>query len=83
MDDARTLRKITVKSSLINWADETIGDTHIGKQKLKTITKKGKGKKIKKVVESDEETNSLGQIPKYQESNDNTYATNTDDGGRR
>jgi hypothetical protein len=47
MDDARTLRRITGKSSLINWADEA-GDTHIGKQKLKTITKKGKGKKNQK-----------------------------------
>jgi hypothetical protein len=30
-DDSTTLRRITGKSSLVDWADETIGDTHIGK----------------------------------------------------
>jgi hypothetical protein len=38
---------ITGKASLIDWADETVGGTHIGKRKQKTKTKKGKGKKIK------------------------------------
>jgi hypothetical protein len=42
--DSRTLQRITDKSSLANWADETVGDTHIGKRKHKTITKQGKGK---------------------------------------
>jgi hypothetical protein len=42
--DSRTLQRITGKSSLANWADETVGDTHIGKCKHKTITKQGKGK---------------------------------------
>jgi hypothetical protein len=44
-DDSRTLQRITGKSSLFDWADETVGDTHIGKHKQKTMTKKGKGKK--------------------------------------
>jgi hypothetical protein len=46
-DDATSLQKITGKSSLVEWADEIVGDTHIGKRKQKTIKKKGKGKKIK------------------------------------
>jgi hypothetical protein len=44
-DDARSLQKITGKSSLVEWVDETIGDTHIGKRKQNTMKKKGKGKK--------------------------------------
>jgi hypothetical protein len=32
-DDSKTLHRITDKSSLVDWADETIGDTHIGKRK--------------------------------------------------
>jgi hypothetical protein len=43
-DDSRTLQRITGKSSLVDWADETVGDTHIGKHKQKTMRKKGKGK---------------------------------------
>jgi hypothetical protein len=39
------LQRITSKSSLVDWADETVGDTHIGKRKQKTMTKKGKDKK--------------------------------------
>jgi hypothetical protein len=46
-DDARSLQKIAGKTSLVEWADETVGDTHIGKRKQKTMKKKGKGKKIK------------------------------------
>jgi hypothetical protein len=46
-DDARSLQKITGKSSLVEWVDETIGDTHIGKRKQNTMKKKGKGKKNK------------------------------------
>jgi hypothetical protein len=43
-DDSRTLQRITDNSSLANWADETVGDTHIGKRKHNTVTKQGKGK---------------------------------------
>jgi hypothetical protein len=43
-DDSGTLRRITSKTSLVDWADEIVGDTHISKQKLKTITNKDKGK---------------------------------------
>jgi hypothetical protein len=32
-DDSRTLQRITDKSSLIDWTDETVGDTNIGKHK--------------------------------------------------
>jgi hypothetical protein len=63
------LRKITGKSSLVDWADKTIGDKHIGKRKLETITKKGKGKKPKRVLGSDESTPSPGRSPPYQELN--------------
>jgi hypothetical protein len=47
-DDATTLLRITGKASLVDCADETVGDTHIGKHKQKTMTKKGKGKKNKR-----------------------------------
>jgi hypothetical protein len=46
-DDSRTLQRITNKSSLVDWADETVGDTHIVKRTQKTMIKKGKGKKTK------------------------------------
>jgi hypothetical protein len=59
-DYSRTLQRITSKSSLVDWADETVGDTHIGKHKQKTMTKKGKGKKPKRVIGSDEENPNPG-----------------------
>jgi hypothetical protein len=43
-DDDTTLRRITGKTSLVDWTDETIGNTHIGKRKLKTIPKRAKPK---------------------------------------
>jgi hypothetical protein len=43
-DDARSLQKIIGKASLVEWADETIGDTHIGKRKQKTIKRRAKEK---------------------------------------
>jgi hypothetical protein len=55
--------------------------THIGKRKQKTIKKKGKGKKQKRVLASDEETPSSKESPKYQESNLSSSATDSDDGG--
>jgi hypothetical protein len=42
--------RITGKTSIVDWADETVGDTHKGKQNQKTITKKGKGKKPEEIV---------------------------------
>jgi hypothetical protein len=45
-DDARTLHRITHKTSIVGWADETVGSTHIGKRKQNTMSRKGKGKKI-------------------------------------
>jgi hypothetical protein len=79
-DDSKTLRKIIDKPSIVDWADETVGDTHIDKQKLKTITKNDKGKKPKRVIRSDESTSSPGHNQEYQESNDSTSATDDDDG---
>jgi hypothetical protein len=32
-DNARSLQKIIDKATLVKWADETVGDTHIGKRK--------------------------------------------------
>jgi hypothetical protein len=43
-DDARSLQKIIGKASLVEWADETIGDTHIGKRKQNTIKRRAKEK---------------------------------------
>jgi hypothetical protein len=80
-DDSRTLQRITCKSSLIDWTDEIVGDTHIGKHKQKTMIKKGKGKKQKRVFGSDEETPSPGQSSKYQESNLSSSTTDSDNGG--
>jgi hypothetical protein len=39
------------KSAIVDWANETIGDTHIVKRKLMTITKKGKEKNQKECLE--------------------------------
>jgi hypothetical protein len=32
-DDSRTLQRVTDKSSLVDWANSTVGDTHIVKRK--------------------------------------------------
>jgi hypothetical protein len=40
-DNPKTLHRIT-ETSFVEWADENVDDTQIGKQKHKTITKKGK-----------------------------------------
>jgi hypothetical protein len=64
-----------------------VGDTHIGKRKLKIGPRKDKGKKAKTMDEavpgSDESTPSLdeGQSPPYQESNLSTSASSDDDDG--
>jgi hypothetical protein len=58
-----------------------VGDTHIGKRKYKIVRKKGKGKKKpKRVLGNDDETPSPGQSPKYQESNDSSSTTDSDNG---
>jgi hypothetical protein len=79
-DDPRTLRRITDNPSIVDWANETVGDTR-GKVKKRQL--QGQRKKQKRVHGSDESTLSLGagRCPSYQESNDNTSATNDDDGG--
>jgi hypothetical protein len=46
-DDTQTLRQITCASSIVDWAEQNVGDTHIGKRKLKTGPRKDKGKKTK------------------------------------
>jgi hypothetical protein len=43
--------RITSKTSIIDWADEIAGDTHIGKQNQMTITKKGKRKTRRECLE--------------------------------
>jgi hypothetical protein len=64
-DDMRTLRQIIGASSIVDWAEQNMGDTHIGKRKLKTEPGKGKGKKAKTMDEpvlgSDESTPSLDE----------------------
>jgi hypothetical protein len=51
-DDTGTLQKITGTSSLIDWTDKNVDDTHIGKQKQKTMIKKGKGKKQRECLKA-------------------------------
>jgi hypothetical protein len=50
-DDMRTLRQITGVSSIVDWAKQNVGDTHIGKRKLKVRPRKDKGKKAKTMDE--------------------------------
>jgi hypothetical protein len=86
-DDTRILRQITGASSIVDWAEQNIDDTHIEKWKLKSGPRKDKGKKAKTMNEavlgSDESTVSLdeGRSPPYQESNLSTSASSDDDDG--
>jgi hypothetical protein len=74
-DDTRTMRQITGASSIVDWADKNVDDTHIGKRKLKARPRKDKGKRAKMMDEavlgSDESTLSPdeGRRTPYQESN--------------
>jgi hypothetical protein len=86
-DDTLTLRQITGASSIVDWAEQNVGDTHIEKRKLKVDPRKDKGKKAKTTNEpvfgSDEFTPCLdeGRSPPYQESNLSTSASFDDDDG--
>lgn len=78
-DNPRTLQRITGSSSLAEWADQHVGDTHIGKRKQRTVTKKSAGKKQKRVIQeqplrSDDSTPSDDgrRSPSYQESDDSS-----------
>jgi hypothetical protein len=46
-DDTHTLRQITRFASIVNWAKQKVGDTHIGKRKLNATPRKEKEKKAK------------------------------------
>jgi hypothetical protein len=86
-DDRRTLRQITGTPSIVGWAEQNVGDTHIGKRKLKTGPRKNKGKKAKTtgegVLGSDESTPGPdeGGSPPYQEFNLSSSASSNDDDG--
>jgi hypothetical protein len=86
-DDRWTLRQITGTPSIVDWAEQNVGDTHIGKRKLKVMPRKDKGKKVKTTAEgvlrSDELTPSPdeGGSPPYQESNLSSSAASDDDDG--
>jgi hypothetical protein len=86
-DDTQTLRQITGISSIVDWAKKNVGDTYIGKRKLKAGPRKDKGKKAKTtdkaVLRSDESTSSPdeGQSPPYQEFNLSTSPSSDDDDG--
>jgi hypothetical protein len=86
-DDRQTLRQFTGTSSIVDWAKQNMGNTHIGKRKLKAGPRKDKGKKVKTteevVLESDESTPSPdeGQSPPYKESNLSTLASSDNDDG--
>jgi hypothetical protein len=66
---------------------QNMGDTHIGKRKLKAGSRKDKGKKVKTMDEavlgSDESTSSPdeGGSPPYQESNLSSSSSSDDDDG--
>jgi hypothetical protein len=68
-DDTRTFRQITRSASIVDWAEQNVGDTHIRKRKIKVYPRKEKGKKQKvtdkSLIGSDESTPSLieGQQP--------------------
>jgi hypothetical protein len=86
-DDMWTLRQITGASSIVDWAEKNVGDTHIWKWELNVGSRKEKGKKAKmtdeEVLQSDESTSSPdeGRSPPYQESNLSTSASFDDDDG--
>jgi hypothetical protein len=46
-DNRRTLRQITGIPSIVVWVEQNVGDTHIGKRKLKARPRKDKEKKGK------------------------------------
>jgi hypothetical protein len=79
------LRQIIGYVSIADWAKQNLGDTHIGKRKLKVDPRKEKGKKQKVMDEpllgSDESTLSPdeGCSPPYQSSNLSTSASSDDD----
>lgn len=81
--DLTDLRRTTGASTIAEWADVNIADTHIGKRKTRKPpkarpSKKTKGKGLRSTnVDSDEETQGS---PDYQESNDSSSRTETDDG---
>jgi hypothetical protein len=85
--DRRTLRQIIDTPSIVDRAEQNVGDTHIGKRKLKGGPRKDKGKKEKTTEEgvlgSDESTPSPdeGGSPPYQESMLSTLASSDDDNG--
>jgi hypothetical protein len=84
-DDTHTLRQINGSSSIVDWYEQNVGDTHIGTRKLKAGPRKEKGKKAKVTDEallaSDESTPSPdeGWSPPYQESNLSTSTSSDDD----
>ncbi|XP_015649249.1 uncharacterized protein [Oryza sativa Japonica Group] len=81
--DLTDLRRTTGASTIAEWADVNIADTHIGKRKTRQPPKKPTSKRAKgtgpqsRNVDSDEETE---DSPDYQESNDSSSRTDTDDG---
>jgi hypothetical protein len=83
-DDTHTLRQINGSSSIVDWYEQNVGDTHIG-TRLKAGPRKEKGKKAKVTDEallaSDESTPSPdeGWSPPYQESNLSTSTSSDDD----
>jgi hypothetical protein len=58
------LKQITGTSSIVDWAEKNVDDTHIGKRKLKAGPRKDKGKRAKTTEEtvlgSDESTPESG-----------------------
>ncbi|TVU12808.1 hypothetical protein EJB05_46468, partial [Eragrostis curvula] len=63
LQETEQLEGINIAESIVSWAEDTVGDTHIGKRKHQTTTKR-KGKKQKRVdasvVASDASTDEDG-----------------------
>ena len=82
--DPNDLRCETGASNLSEWAERTIGDTHVGKRKTSTMQPPRRGKKTKgkgkEIVASDDSTDAdAGKSPLYQTSNDSSSNTGSDD----
>ncbi|TVU01095.1 hypothetical protein EJB05_53453, partial [Eragrostis curvula] len=79
LQETKQLEGITVGESIVAWAEDTVGDTHIGKRKHQTTTTKRKGKKQKRVdasvVASDASTDEDGNKSPPSEGDDGGNTT--------
>jgi len=72
------LQRETGSQNLSQWAQKTIGDSHMGKRKRSTMRPRTRSKRTKVVVTSDATTEDENDSPTYQESGDSS--SNSDAG---